>query len=350
MFEKFDKIYVEDLKKGNKKIKKESLNEFLNSFELDALKSCALISHLFKPEELEPHLKSYTKEDYVESIKDNLNSLFRNLILLVDFDSLDLLYEIVYSKDVIELDAKDINIELICFLKYICFIKAEYIEKQNKLKIYMPQEFKDELIDCFDDEELVETSENASDIYDFSETVLSAYGVIPVSKLHEIYEMYIEKISYDEFAGMLFLKCFYGGSKMINYNNEDLFHSMSFDNMEDAIKFYNEQEGNYRIYGLEEYERIEDCSYIVKTKAYSKVTRFLFENYEFTEDEFVDINLLIIFDYLYTSQLSIELADENFKNKMIEIFNINTEELNKLLGYMRNIYKEYPKWRKRGNK
>lgn len=91
-------------------------------------------------------------------------------------------------------------------------------------------------------------------------------------------------------------------------------------------------------------------SYNCNSSSYNNFLNFFYKNFDFSVEEFVDMHGLIIVDYLYTAQISMENADENFKNKLIKLYNVNEEDIDILLKYIKKIFEKYPKWRKRGNK
>lgn len=355
MFEKFEDAFEEAIVneffvKDSKRIKKESIDSYLNSFELNQLRGAAVISYLFETEELDLDIKKSKKEYYIKCIKDNIDSYISNLVVLVDLDLLGLLEEIANNKDVTILDKPIGYCELIGFLKNMCFISTEYDKEKERLKIYMPDEFKEEICKCLNDEELLDLNSDYTSIYEISNVILSAYGIIEIDKLHEIFEMYIDKIDIEEFANILFLKCLYKGNNLFDYKDKQLFCNIEFSNKEEAFKFYKEQEGNYRIYGIDEYAMIDEGCYITNLKSYDKIVDFFLKKYEITEEEFIYLNEMILVDYLFTAQLSVERADENFKSNVKDMFNITDNDLNRALTLMKNVFKDYPKWKKRGNK
>ena len=60
--------------------------------------------------------------------------------------------------------------------------------------------------------------------------------------------------------------------------------------------------------------------------------------------------MLIVADFVDTAQIDTEEAEENFYNNIDEDFVDLTDEMKeKILGYLWDIYKCYPKWAKRGN-
>lgn len=86
-----------------------------------------------------------------------------------------------------------------------------------------------------------------------------------------------------------------------------------------------------------------------KLKPYKKFIDYLCRNYDGIYEDIEFINEFIIYDYIGFAQISIEDADSAFKTNIIKILEIDNIELEKLLKLMKNIFKEYPKWIKRGN-
>ena len=51
----------------------------------------------------------------------------------------------------------------------------------------------------------------------------------------------------------------------------------------------------------------------------------------------------------YATDTLLSLVDNNFKNNMEKIIEVDKKTLDELLVLMKKIYKDYPKWLKRGN-
>ena len=123
----------------------------------------------------------------------------------------------------------------------------------------------------------------------------------------------------------------------------------NFETEEEAIKYYKKQIMNYKEYDLEELEDFYDLSYILNLESYVDFMDYVEENYDLDEDLEYLLRKNIIEDYLLGAQYSLKTANSNFKHNITKILDIDKQGIKTLLKIMNKMYKESPKWEKRGN-
>ena len=106
---------------------------------------------------------------------------------------------------------------------------------------------------------------------------------------------------------------------------------------------------HYKKFSKEDYKLISDGNYVDKLKSYKKFVIYLCRNYIGINKDIEYIKEMIVNDYIYSAQTCIEQADDNFKKNIQDFIETDEQILNELLVLIKNIYKEYPKWIKRGN-
>lgn len=354
MFDIEELIKDEFLNTNNKKISNETLKEYLTSLKNDELTKLAIIqvfvdkdyTNLFKVKSLNNKPKKYI----VEYITENLNKILESYLKIInDVELQQLKFIIDNNGKKISFIEKPISIHFINFLKLFSLAKVEYDKKNESIKFFMPKEFIEILENSLNNKELLKINKYNNKIFNYSEMVINTYGIITLKKLHEIFESQMFKIDIDELNYIIQSKSFFEETHIYLYNDEILLCNCEFEDEDYALNFYKEQKMNYRIFGKKDYELINEGLYADKLKSYKKFINYLCKNYMGIDKDIDFIKEMIVNDYLYSAQICIEEADNNFKNNMEKIIEVDKKTLDELLVLMKKIYKDYPKWLKRGN-
>lgn len=157
------------------------------------------------------------------------------------------------------------------------------------------------------------------------------------------------KIDIDELNHVIESKSFFEEINIYLYNDEKLLCNLEFADEDYALDFYEEQRMHYNKFSKQDYKLISEGKYVDKLKSYKKFVNYLCRNYIGISKDIEFIKQIIVNDYIYSAQISIETADNNFKKNIQDFIETDEETLNELLVLMKNIYREYPKWIKRGN-
>lgn len=354
MFDIEEVIKDEFLNINNKKISNETLKEYLTSFKNDELTKLAITQvfvdkdyiNLFKVKNLNNKPKKYI----VEYITENLDKILESYLKIIkDVELQQLKFIIDNNGKKISFIEKPVSIHFISFLKLFSLAKVEYDKKNESIKFFMPKEFIEILEKSLNNKELLKINKYNNKIFNYSEMLINTYGIITLKKLHEIFESQMFKIDIDELNHIIESKSFFEDINIYSYNEEILLCNCEFGDEDYALNFYEEQKMNYRIFGKKDYELINDGLYVDNLKSYKKFINYLCKNYIGIDRDIDFIKEMIVNDYIYSAQTCIEEADDNFKKNMEQIIEVDKKTLDELLVLMKKIYKDYPKWLKRGN-
>lgn len=354
MFELEEVIKEEFLNRNNKKIKDESLNEYLMSFKNVDLARFALTQG-FIDEEYQnifiiKTLKNRPKKYIVDFIINNLEKILESYIKIIGVNGVEQLKVVIKNnKKKFIFGYELLSIHFIDILKYFSLAKVEYNNKDDSLKFFMPEEYIDIFNKCLKDKELLKENKYNDEVFEYSSSVINTYGIITLNKLHEIFESQMFKIDKNELEHIIASVAIYKELYIYNYNDELLLCNLTFDNEDTAIVFYEKQKMNYRKYSKEDYKKISDFSYVNGLKSYKKFVNYLYDNYDGIYMDMDYINEFIIYDFISFAQNSTEDAERVFRTNIVKILEADQKEVDRLLKLMKNIFDEYPKWIKRGN-
>lgn len=338
----------------NKKVKDETLDEYLNSFKNHELTRFA-VTQVFVDKDYYNlyHIKNMNhkpKKYIMEYIKKNLEKILKCYIKIIKTNELDYLKTIIKNNNKeIKYGSLPLSIHFIHFLKVFSLAKVEYNKKKDTLKFFIPNEYIEFFNKFLSDKDLLKENRKNNKIFEYTENVLCTYGIIPLSKLHELFEKQVFKMNIEELKHVIDSFSFYEEIYLYNIDNDTLLCNIEFSDEDYAFNFYENQKGDYKKYSKEEFQSISSYKYIEKLKSYNTFIRYLCRNYDGITSDMDYIKEFIIYDYLSTAQTSINEADENFKINIVKMFDIDDIEIEKMLKMIKNIFNEYPKWIKRGN-
>lgn len=107
---------------------------------------------------------------------------------------------------------------------------------------------------------------------------------------------------------------------------------------------------SYKLYSEKEMQDIYHHNYFKKMKEYREFWNLLNKLSDDAIDNKDYIDDLIVADYLYSAQLSIETARHNFMKNIDEFLDYNDIiQKNRLCILLENLFKNYPKWKNKGN-
>lgn len=354
MFNIDEIIKDEYLNINNKKVSNETMNEYLTSFKNEELTRLAITQvfvdkdyiNLFKIK----NLNNRPKKIIIEYITKNLDKILKSYIKIIKDVELQQLKLIIDNNGKkLFFEERPISIHFINFLKIFSLAKVEYNDKDKSIKTFMPKEFIKIFESSLNNKELLEINKYNNKIFDYSETIINTYGIITLEKLHEIFESQMFKIDIDELNHIIESKGMFEEINIYLKMEEKLLCNIEFSDEDFALSFYDEQKMHYKKFSKEDYKLISEGNYVDKLKSYKKFVNYLCRNYVGINRDIEFIKEMIVNDYIYSAQTCIEEADDNFKKNIQDFIETDEQTLNELLILIKNIYKEYPKWIKRGN-
>lgn len=193
------------IEEGNKRIKQEeSLESYLKCFNNRELTLMSIFKvyasqdedDLFKVYDLNHRFKKYI----IDFIKPNVEEIWTSFFKIVPVEMLELFQHIANNNGLLEYTFDDFDVDLltISMLKNYALAKVEYSKKQEKVKIFMPQEFCDAIHLCLKNKKIIEENKRNNEIFDYVNGLLEAYGMIEINKLYDIVKEE-SKINIEEF-------------------------------------------------------------------------------------------------------------------------------------------------------
>ena len=339
---------------NNKKIKEENLKEYLTSLKKEELIKMAISQTFIDKNYFDLYrvnnLKNKAKKEIIDYITEKLDKILESFIKIIKTEEIEQLENVIKNngKKILFDDLK-VSIRFILLLKNFSLAKVEYKNKEDSLKIFMPKEFVDIFNNCFKNKKLLELNNYNNKVYNYVRDVINTYGIVTLDKLYELFESQMFKIDKKDLKHIIEIVTIYEEEHIYEYNGETLLCSVEFGDEDYALYFYDSQKMDYKRYSKEDYKNISSFKYVEKLKAYKKFVNYLCRNYGGISEDLEYINDFIVYDYLASAQTSIETADYNFRANIVKILEVNNGEIEELLKLMKNIFKEYPKWIKRGN-
>ena len=339
---------------NNKKIKEENLKEYLTSLKKEELIKMAISQTFIDKNYFDLYkvnnLKNKAKKEIIDYITEKLDKILESFIKIIKTEEIEQLENVIKNngKKILFDDLK-VSIRFILLLKNFSLAKVEYNNKEDSLKIFMPKEFVDIFNNCFKNKKLLELNNYNNKVYNYVRDVINTYGIVTLDKLYELFESQMFKIDKKDLKHIIEIVTIYEEEHIYEYNGETLLCSVEFGDEDYALYFYDSQKMDYKRYSKEDYKNISSFKYVEKLKAYKKFVNYLCRNYGGISEDLEYINDFIVYDYFASAQTSIETADYNFRANIVKILEVNNGEIEELLKLMKNIFKEYPKWIKRGN-
>lgn len=348
-------IENEILGKNNKDINEnETLEEYLRCFKTNELVRLAIILPFYEEEYYDMYrINSFSnrpKKFIIEYLLENLNKIVETFIKIIGSNELKQLSNYLKSnKDIYDLHNYSFTIHCLDILKRFCLVKLEYNKKDGYMKIYMPTELKKAFKLGLKNNKVLKENKCFNEIFDFVRASLSTYGIISLEKLHKLCIKQIGNIEIDELESILTLKMMIEEFYIYSYNSDKLICNLEFADEDYALDFYENQKMDYKEYSKTELYAISNDTYIESLNSYKTLIKYLGDNFEIGEKDLDYIKTDLVMDYIYMAQTEKEIADANFVKKIKEMFEIDRATTQILLELVQNVYKDYPKWIKRGN-
>jgi hypothetical protein len=298
-------------------------------------------------------LKNKNKNYIVNTLIANLDDITKVIYTILNFNFINGINKLIknngyliFSKDYIEL-----NLHFLEFLKKFKLAKIYYSKRENKIEVFMPEELCKSFKNASKDKSVIKENKKQNSIYEAISCLIDVYGILTIDEFVKLYIKKYGKINQDKLVNVTYTFCMTDNAvNCFSFNNITLLANISFSNEDEAFDFYESCEGQINDnYSVSDYKKIYDGLYFKNTVPYKKFINKLEEDYDIMDDiKFIDD--MLVQDYMFSAQLSIETANINFKNNISKLFDdLDEIEKNIYVKMMEDIFKEYPKWKKRGN-
>lgn len=345
-----DEVQSIILSDGNSKIKDLSAHDYLNGFTKTELFNVISLYKLSMKDVIEAYvLDNKSKKELIKYIIENLENILKINFKYIKNKDLNFLKNTLPKIIEKDFDITNDEIPLSLFLYLRRFKLAKFECSDESLKMFMPKEFCEVLLNILKDKKLITKNKKYNDIFDYICALTNTYGIINLDNLYHFFEKDMEKIDKNIFIKMI--NSYDISDDNINvfeYGSEYIICSMDFTDEEAAVNFYENQKGEYVKYSKEDLILIKNGTFIRKSKHFKEFTQYLNDKFELSEKDIDDIIDILVLDYIFTASVNIDKANNNFINNASEMFDISEEEINEMKQIVYSIYMDYPKWSKKG--
>ena len=189
-------------------------------------------------------------------------------------------------------------------------------------------------------------------IYKGIYALVNTYGILTFEETHELLKKLGISVKYDDFENLILTE--YNDSRGYFFTGNEygkLIYNMGYEEsyvLHDYCDVLS-QDVNRNL-DASIIKMIGEDKYIYELKPYKSLIKYISNEYEDFKLDHKYFDMMIVLDFLSTVQLDEELAINNFYHNIDYNFeDLDKEEKEKILKYLFEIFKCYPKWNKRGN-
>lgn len=343
----------------NKKIKYDlSLEECLKKYTKDELMIFYSV-HLIYNNELSK-LVSFRdhngkkKENVVSEFASNLRDIMYSYLSIMKTSILNEYKRYFKDSNRVSLSFETDKIKMLSIIEInsLFFIDCYYDKKNNKLDLYIPECFYGIFKELVSDKTLNKINIKNNKVFKGIYALVNTYGILTFDDTYQLLKKLGIKIEYVDFENLVLSA---GDTKGFYFTAEGsckLIYNIAFEEDGNDIVDYCDILSDDINMNLDAsiIKKIGDDEYFYELKPYKMLIKYLSNIYYGFKEDHKDFDMLIVADFIDTAQIDTEEAEENFYNNIEEVFEDLTDEMKeKILGYLWNIYKCYPKWVKRGN-
>lgn len=344
----------------NKKIKYDlSLEDSLKKYTKDELMRFYYV-HLVYNKDLENlstfrTLKEQKKDKIVPIISSNICDIMYSYLSLLNTSVLNEYKRYFKDSNRVSLSFEKDNIRMIAIteINSLFFIDCYYDKKNNKLDLYMPECFYGIFKELVSDKALNKINIKNNKVFKGINALVNTYGILTFDETYELLRKLGIKIEQEDFENLVLSS--FGATNCFDFTANEfgaLIYNIAFEQDGNDVIDYCDILSDDLNMNLEAsiIWKVSNDEYFYELKPYKMLIKYISNiYYEFKEDH-KDFDMLIVADFVDTAQIDTEEAEENFYNNIDEDFVDLTDEMKeKILGYLWDIYKCYPKWAKRGN-
>lgn len=304
----------ETLKEHYASLKKEDFNNILGIYTLIKDDIEVLAEVPLDEESTIEEMQDYTLTNLEEIYMTILSALSESIITQLSI----FIKKSCYYKGSIHDDDFIYSIDFITKLYQLRLGKVNYNKDTRNIEFYIPKELFKLISKIIKNKQFQKTNEEINAISNYTDKILSAYGIISLNKLHEIINKVFIKIDKEDLETMLrkISICF----NEINYFGDEgdvIIANSSFEEEDEAYTFYNSlSDGEYKVFTKEEYDLLGEDAYHLNFKAYDELMEYLNYEADLTNEQIALIETEIIIDYLKSYQQDTELANKNLMSKL----------------------------------
>lgn len=344
----------------NKKIKYDlSLEECLKKYTKDELMRFFYV-HLVYNKDLENSstfrtLKEQNKDKIVSIISSNIRDIMHSYLSMLNTSVLNEYKRYFKESNKVSLSFEKENIRMIAIteINSLFFIDCYYDKKNKKLDLYIPECFYGIFKELVSDKTLNKINIKNNKVFKGINALVNTYGILTFDETYELLRKLGVKTEYEHFENLVLSS--FGATNCFDFTANEfgaLIYNIAFEEDGNDVIDYCDILSDDINMNLDAsiIRKISNDEYFYELKPYKMLIKYLSNIYYGFKEEHKDFDMLIVLDFINTAQMDIEEAEKNFYCNIEEDFEDLTDEMKeKILGYLWNIYKCYPKWAKRGN-
>lgn len=296
--------------------------------------------------------KNNKKSDIIDYIYNNRELMIDEQLRCSSNEYFELLKKVVKNEGYFECgyDEISVNIMALSELKGFSLMYLQELIKKEKIIIHIPSDILSIIKSKIFSKSLCVYRENFNSVKDLLYSIIEVYGVISLKDIKELYLKQLKNIKEKEFEDLLILS--YIALKevvgILPFKEDDiLFYSVEFEDESQIFEFYTSREGNYKIFGKNELNKIKNTTFFQNSKDYFELENYLRCNFEDIDMKLIDI--MVISEYIIEAQLNLSKARINLSNILNDQLQfIDFSEKNKIMKLIDNIRKSYPSWKLKG--
>ncbi len=344
----------------NKKIKYDlSLEECLKNYTKDELMIFYSV-HLIYNNELSK-LVSFRdhngkkKENVVSEVASNIRDIMYSYLSIMKTSILNEYKKYFKDSNRVSLSFETDKIRMLAVaeINSLFFIDCYYDKKNNKLDLYMPECFYDIFKELVSDKSLNKINIKNNKVFKGIYALVNTYGILTFDETYQLLKKLGIKVEYVDFENLVLTS---GDTKGFHFTADGsckLIYNIAFfdDDEDDVFDYWYSLSDDINLnLDASTIKKIGADEYFYELKPYKMLIKYISNIYYGFKEDHKHFDMLIVADFIDTAQIDTEEAEENFYNNIEETFEDLTDEMKeKILGYLWDIYKCYPKWAERGN-
>ena len=348
------------LSEFNKKIKYDlELEDYLKSYTKDELLKfyAAYLVYNDNIDELLTFkaINSQKKDKIISKVSSNIRNIMNTYLCIMKTSCFNDLKK--YFKDSNRVsftfeNGEKIKMMTIIELRSLFFVKCYYNKKNDKIDLYIPEYFYDVFKELVSDKNVNKTNIKNNKIYKGIYSLVSTYGILTFEETHELLKKIGVSVKYDDFENLILTG--YNDSRGYYFTCNEygkLIYNIEYEEPDFLYDYCDvlSQEVNRNL-DASIIKMIGEDKYIYELKPYKLLIKYLSNEYPTFKFDHKYFDMMIVLDFLSTVQLDEKEAINNFYHNIDYDFDdLNKEEKEKILKYLFEIFKCYPKWNKRGN-
>lgn len=339
------------LEQDNKKINHDwTLEEFLNSFTKDQLIKIPAMIYLYKKEFGRfMVIKEQQKSELIKTVIELLPEYIKTLYTYLNIWDINIINSHI---DITNMNS-NFKLKFLTIVKEHLLGRIHYNKKSKKIDIYIPKEIKELVKEISKDKNIAKENKKVNKLYELTRSLVATYGIIEFNRLLKFAKKNNIEISDEEIKQLIY------GYNMIDEDfktysgDEDLLIVLSLviPDEDEVFEYYYsmDEEFNDKLTN-KTIKDIASGKYMDELVSFKNVKKWLHSNYSMTDKDIEKLKQDTFVAFIENMQYDAENACICFKSEIEFFLEIDEKDKEELMNLLIEVFEEYPKWIKRGNK